>query len=261
MAAIFCTSRFAFAVQGQREHWRAHYSSPPRAASLHQKLPSLAFTILKHGSLCTRIRASSSDLGDPERVTGEDYIPASRYGGGDFEGDALALSQESLSEKVEAASQLSESVPTAAVNQLEEGGGGDGVGNSGGGGGGGGDGDGASGGSEDKDKKMSASQKLTLAYAALVGVGGAMGYVKSKSTKSLISGAISSLVLYYVYTQLPSNPVFASSLGLGVSAVLLIVMGTRFKKSGKLFPAGVVSLVSLIMTGGYIHGIMRSSHA
>lgn len=46
----------------------------------------------------------------------------------------------------------------------------------------------------------------------------------------------------------------------GISAALLGVMGSRFKKSGKIFPAGVVSLVSLIMTGGYLHGIMRSLH-
>ncbi|XP_057821148.1 protein FATTY ACID EXPORT 2, chloroplastic [Cryptomeria japonica] len=88
-----------------------------------------------------------------------------------------------------------------------------------------------------------------------------MGYVKSGSSKSLISGGLSALVLYFVHTQLPTNPVLASSVGLGISAALLFVMGSRFKKSGKIFPAGVVSLVSLIMTGGYAHGILRSSHA
>ncbi|XP_022754736.1 protein FATTY ACID EXPORT 2, chloroplastic-like isoform X2 [Durio zibethinus] len=46
----------------------------------------------------------------------------------------------------------------------------------------------------------------------------------------------------------------------GVSAVLLVVMGSRFKRSRKIFPAGVVSLMSLVMTGGYLHGIMRSLH-
>ncbi|KAL5682420.1 hypothetical protein ACJX0J_008805, partial [Zea mays] len=35
--------------------------------------------------------------------------------------------------------------------------------------------------------------------------------------------------------------------GQGISAALLSVMGSRFKKSGKVFPAGVVSLVSLVM--------------
>ncbi|XBI59343.1 protein FATTY ACID EXPORT 7 [Aegilops tauschii subsp. strangulata] len=141
-------------------------------------------------------------------------------------------------------------------------GGGDGAG-SGGGGGGGSDPQG--GGDEGEDEKMgeglSMSQKLTLAYAALVGAGGVMGYMKSGSQKSLAAGGISALVLFFVHTQLPVRPVFASAIGLGISAALLSVMGSRFKKSGKIFPAGVVSLLSLVMVGGYAHGIMRSSHA
>uniref|UniRef100_A0A0E0H6S2 Uncharacterized protein n=1 Tax=Oryza nivara TaxID=4536 RepID=A0A0E0H6S2_ORYNI len=153
------------------------------------------------------------------------------------------------------------------------------LGGSGGGGGGAGDGSGSGGGGdsekprggggdeegEGEEEKMgqglSMSQKITLAYAALVGAGGAMGYMKSGSQKSLAAGGISALVLYFVHTQLPVRPVFASSIGLGISAALLSVMGSRFKKSGKIFPAGVVSLVSLVMVGGYIHGILRSTHA
>ncbi|MCL7033178.1 hypothetical protein MKW94_029768 [Papaver nudicaule] len=140
--------------------------------------------------------------------------------------------------------------------------GGSGIGGNGGGGGGGGDG-----GEEEEefegDKKkmaagMSMSQKLTLGYAALVGVGGLMGYLKSGSQKSLAAGGLSALVLFYVYTQLPTNPIFASSIGFGLSGALLGVMGSRFKKSGKVFPAGVVSVVSLVMTAGYLHGIVRS---
>ncbi|MED6122982.1 hypothetical protein PIB30_045025 [Stylosanthes scabra] len=139
-------------------------------------------------------------------------------------------------------------------------------------GGGGGGGDSNGGGNDDnKDKEGSdaehkrrmallMSQKFTLGYAALVGVGGVMGYLKSGSQKSLLAGGVSAALLYYVYTELPLRPVYASSVGLGISAALLGVMGSRFKKSGKIFPAGVVSLVSLIMTGGYLHGIMRSSH-
>ncbi|KAL5216077.1 hypothetical protein ABZP36_007478 [Zizania latifolia] len=146
----------------------------------------------------------------------------------------------------------------------EGGGAGDSSGSGGGGGGeprgGGEEGEGE----EGKDKMgegLSMSQKLTLVYAALVGAGGAMGYMKSGSQKSLAAGGISALVLYFVHTQLPVRPVFASSIGLGISAALLSVMGSRFKKSRKIFPAGVVSLVSLVMVGGYFHGILRSSHA
>lgn len=150
----------------------------------------------------------------------------------------------------------------------DSGGSDDNIGGAGGGGGGGGNdgGESGSGGSEDQsgghEKKggMSMSQKLTLGYAALVGIGGAMGYLKGGSQKSLIAGGLSASVLYYVYTILPSNPVLASSVGLALSAALLGVMGSRFKRSGKIFPAGVVSFASLVMSGGYVHGILRSLH-
>ncbi|KAM5547078.1 protein FATTY ACID EXPORT 2, chloroplastic [Rosa sericea] len=150
--------------------------------------------------------------------------------------------------------------------EIGGGGGGDGgdSGGRGGGGGGGGDNSDDRGeeGADDSSKKkgMSMSQKLTLAYALLIGVGGVMGYLKSGSNKSLLAGGISAFLLYLVYTELPKRTVFASSLGLGLSAALLVVMGSRFKRSGKIFPAGLVSLVSLIMTGGYFHGILRGMH-
>ncbi|EFJ14481.1 hypothetical protein SELMODRAFT_84071 [Selaginella moellendorffii] len=109
---------------------------------------------------------------------------------------------------------------------------------------------------------MLLSQRLTLAYAAIVGVGGIIGYLKRRSAMSLVSGIVSSCLLVYVHTQLPVNPVVASSLGLGVSALLLVAMGNRFQKTGKLFPAGIVALLSFIMTGGYLHGIIHTrSHA
>lgn len=153
----------------------------------------------------------------------------------------------------------------------DSGGSDDNIGGAGGSGGGGGNdgnngGESGSGGSEDQsgghEKKggLSMSQKLTLGYAALVGIGGAMGYLKGGSQKSLIAGGLSASVLYYVYTILPSNPVLASSVGLALSAALLGVMGSRFKRSGKIFPAGVVSFASLVMSGGYLHGILRSLH-
>ncbi|MCD9640485.1 hypothetical protein HAX54_025823 [Datura stramonium] len=109
-----------------------------------------------------------------------------------------------------------------------------------------------------KKMALSMSQKLTLGYAFLVGAGGFMGYLKSGSTKSLIAGGASAALLYSVYAMLPTQPVLASAIGFVLSAGLLGVMGSRFLKSKKIFPAGVVSFVSLVMTGGYLHGILRS---
>ena len=51
-------------------------------------------------------------------------------------------------------------------------------------------------------------------------VGGVMGYLKSGSKKSLLAGGLSSLLLYYVYTVLPTRPAFASSLGLGKICII-----------------------------------------
>ncbi|EOA24684.1 hypothetical protein CARUB_v10017956mg [Capsella rubella] len=151
---------------------------------------------------------------------------------------------------------------------IDYGGGGGGIGGDkfGGGGGGGGDGndDEGDGDEEESDGKkntpLSMSQKLTLGYAFLVGVGGLMGYLKSGSQKSLLAGGLTAAVLLYVYTQLPTKPVLASTIGVVMAGALTWVMGTRYMRSKKIFPAGVVSIMSFIMTGGYIHGIMRSLH-
>lgn len=143
--------------------------------------------------------------------------------------------------------------------ELDAAGGGNNDGGSSGGDGGGGRGDG-DGDGEEAGKKLaglSMSQKLTLAYALLVGVGGIMGFAKTGSSKSLLAGGGSAAILYYVFSNLPTKPIMSSIIGLGISGLLLFVMGSRFSETGKVFPAGVVSLYSLVMTGGYIHGIMR----
>ena len=60
-------------------------------------------------------------------------------------------------------------------------------------------------------------QRMKLIVLA---VGGLMGYLKSGSQKSLLAGGSSAALLYYVHTQLPTNPVFASALGLGKRMIL-----------------------------------------
>ncbi|KAF3338809.1 putative lysozyme-like protein-like protein [Carex littledalei] len=205
------------------------FSLPSPSPSLRRSPPSLYFPSIRFSPVSlqftTRVSSSTPDLG--RRIEFEPQDPVLDTTGGD---------------------------------------GGDGFGNggegSGNGGGGDGDGDGeefkeGEGEGEEGKKKMLMSQKFTLAYAILVGAGGIMGFIKKGSMKSAAAGGLSSLLLFYVYSQLPTNPTFASSLGLGISGALLTVMGSRFKNSGKIMPAGIVSLVSLFMTGGYLHAILR----
>lgn len=49
-----------------------------------------------------------------------------------------------------------------------------------------------------------------------------MGYLKSGSQKSLMAGGVSASLLLVVYKLLPSNPVLASSLGLGKDWLYLL---------------------------------------
>ncbi|OAE19155.1 hypothetical protein AXG93_3673s1030 [Marchantia polymorpha subsp. ruderalis] len=73
-----------------------------------------------------------------------------------------------------------------------------------------------------------------------------MDHAKSNNTNSLVTGAGSALALYYiVHPQLVTNPSYASSVGLGLSAVLLGLKGIRYKVTRRMFPAGVVAVSSL----------------
>lgn len=54
--------------------------------------------------------------------------------------------------------------------------------------------------------------KVMIQY---VTVGGLMGYVKSGSQKSAIAGGVSAAVLLFVFRELPTKPVLASTIGVG----------------------------------------------
>lgn len=47
-----------------------------------------------------------------------------------------------------------------------------------------------------------------------------MGYLKSGSKKSLAAGGLSALLLFFIYTVLPTRPAFASSLGFGKICII-----------------------------------------
>ncbi|GAB4329768.1 MAG: hypothetical protein OHK0047_16820 [Leptolyngbyaceae cyanobacterium] len=87
---------------------------------------------------------------------------------------------------------------------------------------------------------------LILVYALLVAIGGIVGYVKAGSQQSLISGLVSGIALaiaWFLSLQTPSAGfALATFLALG----LLIVFAIRFRKTGKLMPAGLMAALSLV---------------
>lgn len=70
------------------------------------------------------------------------------------------------------------------------------------------------------------SNDIGLACLFLCAAGGLIGFVKSGSNKSLISGGGAALALFIVFAQLPAHPTFASSFGVGEYVVQLLHRAT-----------------------------------
>ncbi|XP_054153859.1 transmembrane protein 14C-like [Oppia nitens] len=87
---------------------------------------------------------------------------------------------------------------------------------------------------------------ISAAFASTVAIGGLMGYLKAKSTYSLIAGLVFGGVLGFGAYQTSVNP-RNYYLTLGTSVVLGALMGYRALNSGKFMPAGLVASLSALM--------------
>nr|XP_046257805.1 transmembrane protein 14A [Scatophagus argus] len=87
---------------------------------------------------------------------------------------------------------------------------------------------------------------IGFSYAAAIIFGGFMGYKRKGSVMSLMAGLVfGGFSAYGAYNvSYDSKDIKVSLLAAGVLAV---VMGMRYKKSGKLMPAGIMSGLSLLM--------------
>ncbi|GAA5832821.1 hypothetical protein JCM5353_008345 [Sporobolomyces roseus] len=81
-------------------------------------------------------------------------------------------------------------------------------------------------------------QIFGLVSAALISLGGLIGFIKRSSYASLVAGGWSGVTLAYGVHQREDRLVT------GVAALLFVVMGNRFIRSKKFMPAGLVVLLS-----------------
>ncbi|RSH83866.1 hypothetical protein EHS25_005481 [Saitozyma podzolica] len=91
---------------------------------------------------------------------------------------------------------------------------------------------------------------LGYAYAATLVAGGLFGAVRRGSVISLISGALFGGAAGYG-AYLNSLDPTDIKVPLAVSTVLCIIMTARMYMTSKLMPAGVISVLSLIMLSRY----------
>uniref|UniRef100_A0A673L7G9 Transmembrane protein 14A-like n=1 Tax=Sinocyclocheilus rhinocerous TaxID=307959 RepID=A0A673L7G9_9TELE len=87
---------------------------------------------------------------------------------------------------------------------------------------------------------------LGFAYAAALALGGFMGYKRRGSVVSLIAGLFFGSVSAYGAYKITNDP-HDYWTSLTAAGVLTLVMGMRFRKSGKLMPAGIMAGLSLLM--------------
>ncbi|XP_056291945.1 transmembrane protein 14A [Pseudoliparis swirei] len=87
---------------------------------------------------------------------------------------------------------------------------------------------------------------IGFGYAAAIAFGGFMGYNRKGSVMSLMAGLVFGWFAAYGAYNVSYDPKDIK-VSLLTSGVLSLVMGMRYKKSGKLMPAGIVSGLSLLM--------------
>jgi uncharacterized membrane protein (UPF0136 family) len=85
-----------------------------------------------------------------------------------------------------------------------------------------------------------------IIFGLLTIIGGVIGYVKAGSTASIVAGGISGIALLAAAFLLPNN----AALGLVIAGVVSIALAAKFipafMSTGKVMPAGMMSILSVI---------------
>lgn len=85
-----------------------------------------------------------------------------------------------------------------------------------------------------------------IIFGILTIAGGIVGFVKAGSTASLIAGSISGVLLLIAAFLLPTNQLAGLLLALIVSLFLAGYFIPKLLRTGKVMPAGLMSVLSVI---------------
>ena len=94
--------------------------------------------------------------------------------------------------------------------------------------------------------KMDATRLYFLIFGALTIIGGVIGYVKAGSLPSIIAGAITGVLLLVAGFILPEHRAAGLITALIVSLLLAVQFVPKLIRTGKMMPAGLMSILSLI---------------
>lgn len=92
---------------------------------------------------------------------------------------------------------------------------------------------------------MKVTATIVFVFGLLIALGGIMGFVKSGSQASLISGSVFGLALIVSAYFISRGKIAAQYIALGLTFILDALFTYRYAKSLHFFPAGFLSLASL----------------
>jgi uncharacterized membrane protein (UPF0136 family) len=93
---------------------------------------------------------------------------------------------------------------------------------------------------------MGAAKIYFIVFGILTIAGGVIGYVKAGSMPSIIAGSISGILLLVAAFLLPDHRVAGLATALIISLLLAGQFIPKFIRTGKVMPAGMMSILSVI---------------
>jgi len=93
---------------------------------------------------------------------------------------------------------------------------------------------------------METSKIYFLIFGVLTIAGGIVGYVKAGSAPSIIAGSITGILLIVAALLLPEHRAAGLAVGLIISLLLAAQFIPKFIRTGKVMPAGLMSVLSAI---------------
>ncbi|HJW39124.1 MAG TPA: TMEM14 family protein [Candidatus Udaeobacter sp.] len=93
---------------------------------------------------------------------------------------------------------------------------------------------------------MEAAKIYFIVFGLLTIVGGIIGYVKAGSVASIIAGSITGVLLLVAAFVLPEHRMVGLATALIVSLLLAAQFIPKFLRTGRVMPAGIMSVLSVI---------------
>src|SRR6266446_1366087 len=85
-----------------------------------------------------------------------------------------------------------------------------------------------------------------IVFGVLTIAGGIIGYVKAGSLPSIVAGSITGVLLLIASSLLPQHRAVGLTTALVISLVLAAQFVPKFFRTGRMMPAGLMSILSVI---------------